>query len=161
MSEMKIEDWNGYKIRFVNVNDEWYAILKDVCDALSLQVEKVSQKLDPDTMERVKIYVEMPSNHVHSKPFWMLAINEIGIYEVLFASRKFEARKFRHWSAGVLQKLRSKVGLEQYEVMHMMDSKIQDDIDSILDTLFFNPDNNKVMQSITIPGGDVEQRIFL
>lgn len=161
MSEMKIEDWNGYKIRFVNMNDEWYAILKDICDALSLQVEKVSQRLDPDTMERVKIYVEMPSKHVHSKPFWMLAINEIGIYEVLFASRKFEARKFRSWSAGVLQKLRSKVGLEQYEVMHMMDSKIQDDIDSILDTLFFNPDNNKVMQSVTIPGGDVEQRIFL
>ena len=161
MSEMKIEDWNGYKIRFVNVNDEWYAILKDICDALSLQVEKVSQRLDPDTMERVKIYVEMPSKHVHSQPFWMLAINEIGIYEVLFASRKFEARKFRSWSAGVLQKLRSKVGLEQYEVMHMMDSKIQDDIDNILGTLFFNPDNNKVMQSITIPGGDVEQRIFL
>lgn len=161
MSEMKIEDWNGYNIRFVNVNDEWYAILKDICDALSLQVEKVSQKLDPDTMERVKIYAEMPSNNVHSKPFWMLAINEIGIYEVLFASRKFEARKFRSWSARVLQKLRSEVGLEQYEVMHMMDSKIQDDIDNILDTLFFNPDNNKIMQSITIPGGDVEQRIFL
>jgi prophage antirepressor-like protein len=54
----------------------------------------------------------------------MLAINEIGIYEALFASRKLEARKFRMWAGTVLQKLRKNVGLEGYEVMRMTDKDI-------------------------------------
>lgn len=65
---------------------EWYAILKDVCDVLDLQVGKVSQRLDPDMLERVEVEVEVPSKHDHSQKFWMLAVNELGIYEALFAS---------------------------------------------------------------------------
>lgn len=30
---MKTEIWNGYPIRFVEKNGEWWAVLKDVCDA--------------------------------------------------------------------------------------------------------------------------------
>lgn len=90
----------------------------------------------------------------------MLAVNEIGIYEALFASRKLEARKFRRWSASVMQKLRKSVGLEGYEVMRMTDKDIQDDIDHILDTLFWDEETGKLMQSVTVQGGDVEQIPF-
>ena len=159
-AETKIENWCGYNIRFVLINGEWWAILKDICDALNLQVGKVSQRLDPDMLERVEVGVEVPSKHVHSQTFWMLAVNEIGIYEALFASRRLEARKFRRWSATVLQKLRSQVGLEQYEVMRMADVDIQDDIDHILDTLFYDDKTGKLMQSVTVQGGDVEQVVF-
>ena len=159
-AETKIENWCGYNIRFVLINGEWWAILKDICDALNLQVGKVSQRLDPDMLERVEVGVEVPSKHVHSQTFWMLAVNEIGIYEALFASRRLEARKFRRWSATVLQKLRSQVGLEQYEVMRMADADIQDDIDHILDTLFYDDETGKLMQSVTVQGGDVEQVVF-
>lgn len=159
-AETKIENWCGYNIRFVLINGEWWAILKDICDALNLQVGKVSQRLDPDMLERVEVGVEVPSKHVHSQTFWMLAVNEIGIYEALFASRRLEARKFRRWSATVLQKLRSQVGLEQYEVMRMADVDIQDDIDHILDTLFYDDETGKLMQSVTVQGGDVEQVVF-
>lgn len=38
-------------------------------------------------------------NVVRTRP--MLAVNEIGIYEALFASRRLEARKFRIWTASV------------------------------------------------------------
>ena len=95
------------------------------------------------------------------KTRWMLAVNELGIYEALFASRRLEARKFRRWSATVLQKLRNQVGLEQYEVMKMTDDDIQEDIDHILDTLFYNEETGKLMQSVTVAGGDVEQVEFL
>ena len=154
---MRTESWCGYDIRFVEINGEWWAILKDICDALKLQVGKVSQRLEPDMMARVPVEVEVPSKHVDSQTFWMLAINEEGIYEALYASRRLEARKFRRWSASVMKKLRAKVGLEQYEVMKMTDPEIQDNIDNILDTLFWDEETGRLMQSVTVQGGDVEQ----
>lgn len=157
---MRTESWCGYDIRFVEVNGEWWAILKDICDALKLQVGKVSQRLEPDMMARVPVEVEVPSKHVDSQTFWMLAINEEGIYEALYASRRLEARKFRRWSASVMKKLRAKVGLEQYEVMKMTDPEIQDNIDNILDTLFWDEETGRLMQSVTVQGGDVEQIPF-
>lgn len=162
---MRTENWCGYDIRFVEINGEWYAILKDICDALGLRTDKVSHRLDPGMLERVKIEVsDHPSKGVRSRgdnnTRWMLAVNEIGIYEALFASRRLEARKFRLWSATVMQKLRSRVGLEQYEVMRMTEPEIQENIDHILDTLFYDETTGKLMESITVAGGDVEQIEF-
>ena len=90
----------------------------------------------------------------------MLAINEIGIYEALFASRRLEARKFRLWSANVMQKLRKNVGLKQYEVMRMTEPDIQEQIDCILDTIYYDEETGMLMQSVTVQGGDVEQIPF-
>ena len=161
---MRTENWCGHNIRFVEINGEWYAILKDICDALDLRTDKVANRLDSDMLERVRVDVcDHPSRGVRSrarKTQDMLSVNELGIYEALFASRRLEARKFRRWSATVLQKLRNQVGLEQYEVMRMTDPNIQDDIDHILDTLFYDPETGKIMQSVTVAGGDVEQVVF-
>ena len=161
---MRTESWCGHDIRFVEVNGEWYAILKDICDALDLRTDKVASRLDPDMLERVRVDVcDHLSREVRSrarKTQDMLAVNEIGIYEALFASRRLEARKFRRWSATVLQKLRNQVGLEQYEVMRMTEPEIQEDIDHILDTLFYDEETGKLMQSVTVDGGDVEQVAF-
>ena len=158
--KMRTESWCGYDIRFVEVNGEWMAILKDICDALGLQVGKVSQRLEPNMLERVEVKVEVPSKHVDSQVFWMLAVNEIGIYEALFASRRLEARKFRRWSANVIKKLRTSVGLEQYEVMKMTDPDIQEQIDWFLDSLYWDEERQMVMQSVTVQGGDVDQIPF-
>ncbi len=90
----------------------------------------------------------------------MLAVNEIGIYEALFTSRRLEARKFRRWSASVMQKLRRNVGLEQYEVMRMTEPDVQEQIDWILDSLYWDEEKKCVMRSVTVAGGDVEQIPF-
>ena len=90
----------------------------------------------------------------------MLIVNELGIYEALFASKREEARKLRRWTATVLRRLRTHVGLQGYEVMRMTDSDIQDDIDHFLDTLFWDEDTKTLMRSVTIPGGDVDQVPF-
>lgn len=161
----RLENWNGHDIRFVEVKGEWFAILKDICDALGLKSKDISQRLDTDMMTRVQVEVsDVVSNDVRSpgenKTRWMLAISELGIYEALFTSRKLEARKFRRWSATVMQKLRNRVGLEGYEVMRMTEPEIQEDIDHILDTLFWDEDTKTLMQSVTVQGGDVEQIPF-
>lgn len=163
-NNIRVESWCGYDIRFVDVNGEWYAILKDICDALGLKTFKVSQRLGPDMLIRVRVDVcDIPSRDVRSrarKTQDMLAVNEIGIYEALFASRKLEARKFRLWSATVLQKLRSQIGLEQYEVMRMTEPDIQDEIDHMLDNLFYDEETGTLMESVTVEGGDVIQVPF-
>ena len=161
---MRIETWCGYVIRFVEIDGEWYAILKDICDALDLRTDSVSQRLDPSMVERVRVNVsDHNSTEVSSrarKTQDMLAVNEIGIYEALFASRRLEARKFRRWSAEVMKKLRSKVGLAGYEVMKMTEPDTQDKIDWILDSLYYDEETGLVMQSVTVPGGDVDQIPF-
>ena len=161
---MRIETWCGYDIRFVEIDGEWYAILKDICDALDLRTDSVSQRLDPSMVERVRVNAsDHNSTGVSSrarKTQDMLAVNEIGIYEALFASRRLEARKFRRWSAEVMKKLRSKVGLAGYEVMKMTEPDTQDKIDWILDSLYYDEETGLVMQSVTVPGGDVDQIPF-
>lgn len=185
----------------------WWAILKDICDALKLRTDGIAQRLDPNLLERVLVETsnpssngdrsnivsndlryehntgdntsDIPSKYIRSEAFdidsgvlkyerhpgdnktrWMLAVNELGIYEALFASRKLEARKFRMWAGTVIQKLRTNVGLKGYEVMRMTDPDIQDEIDQILDTLYWDDEKKMVMQSITLQGGDVDQILF-
>lgn len=192
---IRTENWCGYDIRFVEIDGEWWAILKDICDALKLRTDGIAQRLNPDMLERVLVDTsKIGSNDVRSNPSsngdrydhrpvnsidkgmigkdigrrpgdnktrWMLAVNELGIYEALFASRRLEARKFRMWAGTVMQRLRSKVGLQQYEVMRMTEPEIQDDIDHILDTLYWDEERKCVMQSVTVQGGDVEQVPFV
>lgn len=191
---MRTENWYGHDIRFVEIDGEWYAILKDICDALKLRTDKIASRLYPEMLERVKIETSNnPSRVVRSeadsnsfrydyKPIdrvdramigkdigrqpgenktrWMLAVNEAGIYQALFASRKLEARKFQMWTFDVLKKLRKSVGLEGYEVMRMTEPEIQDEIDWILDSLYWDEERGCVMQSITVAGGDTDQIPF-
>lgn len=182
---MRTENWCGHDIRFIEINGEWWAILKDICDALRLRTDSIAQRLDPSMLERVKVDTSDPSSNGdrcecqpiksidknmigkdigrhpgENKTRWMLAVNEFGIYEALYASRRLEARKFRRWSATVMQKLRRSVGLEGYQIMRMTEKEIQDDIDCILDTLFWDDEKKMLMQSVTVQGGDVEQVPF-
>lgn len=162
---MRIENWQGHNIRFVEVSGEWYAILKDICDALDLRTDGVVQRLDSDMMTRVKIETSDPTSTVdrsrgENKTRWMVAVNEIGVYEALFASRRLEARQLRRWTATVLQKLRTHVGLQGYEVMRMTETEVQEDIDRFLDDLFWDEDKKMLMMSVTVAGGDVEQVPF-
>lgn len=193
---MRTENWCGYDIRFVEIDGEWWAILKDICDALKLSTRDVSQRIPAQYMERVKVPMtaripdtykfdhervkqldktmigkdigrrkdDVGSNDVvfneYAKTYWMLAVNELGIYEALFASRKLEARKFRMWAGIVMQKLRTNVGLAGYEVMRMTEPEIQDRVDHILDTLFWDDEKKMLMRSVTVQGGDVEQVPF-
>ena len=162
---MRTEEWCGYKIRFVEYKGQWMAVLKDICDALNLRTDRVAQRLDARLLERVPIETsDHPSKGDRSRgenvTRRMLVVNEIGIYEALFASRKLEARKFRLWTAEVLQRLRGFVGLQGYEVMRMTDEDIQEQINDILDVLYWDEERGELMISVTVAGGDVEQCPF-
>lgn len=161
----RTENWRGHSIRFVEIDGNWWAVLKDICDALNLSTWGIAQRLEANMLEKVLIDTsDLSSNEVRSrgdnKTRSMLVVNEIGIYEALFASRKLEARKFRIWAGGVLQRLRQNIGLRQYEIMRMTDPDIQDQINYMLDDIFYDPNSDQLMCSVTVQGGDVDIRPF-
>ena len=53
--ETRIENWNGYDIRFVNLDGDWYAVLKDICDALRLQTKDVAERIPTECIERILV----------------------------------------------------------------------------------------------------------
>ena len=171
------EDNVIYPIRFVKVNDIWYAVLKDVCDAVGLKSWHVAQRVKPKFLLKRSVPCTFPkdnlvSNDVMSKPYHdthiMLLVSEQGIYEVFEGGRKLKPRKFREWWTEMVMKLREAIGLEAFQVMDMLDEKVQNHIskqlekvlpefDPYLDNIYFDETTGKLMQSITVPGGDVEQ----
>lgn len=42
------QNWLGHNIRFIEVDGAWHAVLKDICDALNLRVDKVSLRIDSE-----------------------------------------------------------------------------------------------------------------
>lgn len=171
------EDNAIYPIRFVKVNDIWYAVLKDVCDAIGLKPWHVAQRVKPKFLLKRTIPCEttkdnIVSNDVMSKPYHnthvMTLVSEQGIYEVFDGGRKLKARKFREWWTEILMKLREAIGLEAFQVMDMLKPEVQQHISNQLDrflpefdpyedNIYFDETTGKLMQSITVAGGDVEQ----
>lgn len=76
-------------------------------------------------------------------------VTETGLYNVLSQSRKPIARAWRrivHTELINLRKSKGKDVAEQFE-----------DWDRLADNIFFDEETGMMMQSVTVPGGDVEQ----
>lgn len=115
---MKIEIWNDHEIRFVEKDGEWWAVLKDVCNALGLSPKRVNERLEPEVVSNDLVNDGNQRRH-------FLIVNEEGIYETIFNSRKKEAKKFRKWVFKVLKELRKSSGLEGFQVFRMLDKEHQ------------------------------------
>lgn len=134
---MKVENWIGYDIRFVEHNDEWWAVAKDVTDALGLvnTTDVVRKGLKENEVALADLDIIYPSSgEVHSrnvssngvrKTQTMNIISEKGIYRLAFKSRKKEAEAFQDWVFSVIKYLREQSGLEGFEVFKTMDTEFQ------------------------------------
>lgn len=168
--DIRTEKWADNEIRFVFHRGEWWAVLKDIADALEMRSYHLSSRLSPGTTSETIITVERnrPVNYLNGStdmiksytPSRVKIVNEEGIYEALFNSRKPEASKFRLWSAGVLKKLRATIGLNAYEALKLTDEHYQAQVDDILNRLYYDEEKDAVMISKTVAGGDVEQVLF-
>ena len=135
---MKIESWNNHNIRFVEKDGEWWAVLKDVCDALGLRTDNVKDRLEKDhcstgPLSKDPLSKGPLSNDPLSRVIIptaggaqkMLIVNEFGIYDTIFQSRKPEAKAFRIWVYEMLRTLRENAGLQGFEVFRTLDKKHQ------------------------------------
>ncbi|MGT2833379.1 antirepressor protein [Streptococcus phage Javan249] len=116
---MKIENWNGYEIRFVDKNGEWWAILADIAEALELKPKRVKERLDDEVVSTDHVF------DILGRKQEMLIVNEFGIYDTIFSSRKKEAKAFKKWVFETIKQLRQSVGLEGFEVFRMLDKEHQ------------------------------------
>lgn len=74
-------------------NNPWF-VAKDVCDALSIiNITDTMNRLDDD--EKLTSVV---SNSGQGRQMWL--VNESGLYNLIFQSRKPEAKAFRKWVTG-------------------------------------------------------------
>lgn len=115
----KTETWNGYTIRFVEHQGEWWAVLADIAKALDLNSKFIKQRLGDEVVS---------NNHVADslgRQQEMLIVNEFGIYETIFSSRKKEAKTFKLWVFEIIKQLRQSTGLEGFQVFRMFDKEHQ------------------------------------
>lgn len=114
---MKTEIWNGYNIRFVQHNGEWWAVAKDVCDALSIKNSRYALR----TIKGVVKYDTLTKGGEQQ----LNIICEKDIYRLVFKSRKTEAEQFQDWVYQMLKDLRVATGLEGFEIFRMLDKEHQ------------------------------------
>jgi BRO family, N-terminal domain. len=121
-SLMKTENWNGYEIRFVWHEGEWWAVAKDVANALDYRdaynLIRIVDSTDKDT-------------HIVSTPGGnqeVLIISEFGIYDAVFNSRKKEAKEFKRWVFNIIKSLREASGLEGFQIFRMLDKEHQKEV---------------------------------
>lgn len=131
----RTDTWNGKTIRFVEIDGEWYAVLKDICDALNISNARVVRYRIPiKFMEKVSIS-DVSSNYVtsdlHSTEVTsrarhtqtMIVVNSKGVYYAFLGSRKLEAQKFVDWIMDTIDAKRAEEGYEEHQILQFVSDK--------------------------------------
>ncbi|HGC9236206.1 TPA: Bro-N domain-containing protein [Streptococcus agalactiae] len=113
----KTETWNGYTIRFVEHQGEWWAVAKDITNALGLK--QPSRAIS--TLKGVTKSKTLTKGGEQE----LSIINEKDIYRLVFKSRKPEAEAFQEWVFETIKQLRQSIGLEGFQVFRMLDKEHQ------------------------------------
>jgi len=145
---MKTESWNGYEIRFVEKDGEWWAVAKDITDALGFsQAKDATRKMS----KKYKGVYKVPTTSVCEgtnrritsdrarKTQEMIVLNEKGLYRLIMRSNKPEAEDFQDWVYEMLKELRSSTGLEGFQIFRMLDKEHQKEMMSTLCKDLHNP----------------------
>lgn len=92
MKDLQIFNFKDNEVRTINdENGEVWFIANDVCKALELSnASEALSRLDDD--EKGISTVDTPGGHQE-----MLIVNECGLYNLIFSSRKKEAKTFKRW----------------------------------------------------------------
>lgn len=81
------------EIRTISIAGEPWFVAKDVCDALELTDVSMTMRYLDDDEKRIQVL--FVSGSQNTTRMWF--VNESGLYNVIFQSRKPKARSFRRW----------------------------------------------------------------
>ena len=102
MSDLQIFDFESNDVRTVLIDGEPWFVAKDVCNILEI---KNSRDALSSVDEEDKLGVGIPDPHGRTQT--TTVINESGLYQLIFKSRKAEAKQFKRWvTSKVLPTLR-------------------------------------------------------
>jgi len=115
-----------FKVRTVSIDGEPWFVAKDVCEILALKGNKGSDNLRSlHEDERASIKVDTLGGAQD-----MVAVNESGLYALIFKSRKPEAQAFRRWVTGeVLPAIRREGVYRMLELDRVRVAEIQKDLE--------------------------------
>lgn len=150
--QIKTENWNGYEIRFVERSGEWWAVLADIAKALNLKAKRIRERLDDEVVSTDHI----PDSLGRLQE--MLIVNEFGIYDAVFESRKPEAKAFKRWVYNVIRTLRQQTGLEGFQIFRMLDKEHQREMMSKLKAGLRQPVRVDFIKANTIANKAVSTR---
>lgn len=119
---IRTENWNGYEIRFVWHNDDWWAVARDVAHALGYRYASHMFRL-VEKEERISIRLT-DGNNRRGNPN-VTIISEFGIYDAIWGSERPEAKEFKKWVKQILKHLRQATGLEGFQIFRMLDKEHQ------------------------------------
>lgn len=92
MNGMQVFNYKSSQVRTVEINNEPWFVLKDVCAVLDLgSAHKVSERLDEDERNQIPLTDSLGRKQETT------IINESGLYNVILRSDKPEAKPFRKW----------------------------------------------------------------
>lgn len=121
-NKVKVENWLGNEIRFVEIDGEWWAVLKDVANTLSIVNSKdLKSRLDIEWVG----FTYLPHPQSKTKKLKVTIVNELGIYDCVIRSNKPEAKEFKKWIYSLLKELRKQNDLQGFEVFRMLDKEHQ------------------------------------
>lgn len=141
---IKIEEWCGHKIRFIEVDGEWMAVAKDVSDTLGYRDANAMTRFVDDDSKGTHIVSTLGGEQE------MLLVSEFGIYQSAFKSRRTEAENFRKWVYKLISELRKASGLEGFQVFRMMDKEHQKAMMTRLKSSFINATQKEYVKANTI-----------
>lgn len=116
---MRVENWDGHPIRFVDYNGEWCAVAQDVAAALDYSDAQAMTRRIPDEYTCTDVL------SVQGQGRKMLLLTEFGIYKAVFGSHKPDAEQFQQWVFSVIKQLRETSGIEGFQVFRMLDKQHQ------------------------------------
>lgn len=77
--EVRIEEWHGMNIRFVNVDGEWWCVYDDIISIIKKFNTGYCSHFERDLIDHKNLIrrIDLDGESV-------LIVNELGIYEILF-----------------------------------------------------------------------------
>ena len=102
MNDLKIWNYNNSEVRTVNINNEPWWVLTDVCKVLEItRGSKVAERLEEDEVRQTSLTDSLGRQQN------TYIINESGLYSVILRSDKPQAKPFRKWvTSDVLPSIR-------------------------------------------------------
>lgn len=92
MNELKIWNYNNSEVRTVNINNEPWWVLTDVCKVLEIShIKDTVNRLDSDEVGQTEVIDKLGRKQI------AYIINESGLYSVILRSDKPQAKPFRKW----------------------------------------------------------------
>ncbi|MCJ0960909.1 BRO-N domain-containing protein [Staphylococcus haemolyticus] len=136
--------FNDKEIRFIEKEDEYWAVAGDVAKVLGYSHTPHMTRL-LDESEKAVHNVDTVKGKQNA-----VIISEIGIYEAIWNSRRDEAQEFKKWVKQVIKELRQAIGLKQYEVFRMLDKEKQKEAMAIIQRAYKSDEPINYIKANTI-----------